>query len=201
MAPGSPLLAELVEALCCMPGIGKKSAQRIAYHLLQRNREGARRLSEALAAASKQINHCERCRSFSESRHCTLCSSGQRDQALLCVVESPADVPVIEESGYRGSYFVLMGHLSPLDGVGPSELGLEALAERVRQEPVVEVILATNATVEGEATAHYIREMLAGIAGQRVRTTRIAQGVPAGGELEYLDAHTLARAFTDRRAL
>jgi len=192
---GSTLLARLIEALRCMPGVGPKSAQRIAYHLLRHDRDGARRLAQALTEAMDAIGRCEQCRGFSELKVCELCASDRRDHSLLCVVESPADVLPIEDTGYRGAYFVLMGSLSPLDGIGPRELGLEQLQQRVHDNGVKELILATNPTVQGEATAHYLHELLA---GSGVRITRIAQGVPVGGELEYLDSHTLARAFNDR---
>ncbi len=195
---GSPLLSQLIDALRCLPGIGKKSAQRAALHLLERDRDGADRLASTLQKAIKHIGHCKSCRTFSETDICECCRNDRRDATLLCVVESPADVSAIEETGYRGQYFVLMGHLSPLDGVGPSDLGLEQLAERARSDEVQEVILATNPTVEGEATAHYIQRMLS---HSGIRTTRIAQGVPVGGELEYLDSHTLSQAFRGRREL
>ena len=181
-----------------MPGVGRKSAQRIALHLLRGERADALHLAKVLQQAMERIGHCARCRTFSENELCKLCGSSQRDPSQLCVIESPAEVMGIEETGYRGGYFVLLGHLSPLDGIGPEHLGLDLLSRRVREENVREVILATNSTVEGEATAHYIREMLNGTSA---RVTRIAQGVPVGGELEYLDSHTLARAFDGRREL
>ena len=194
----STLLSALVDALRCMPGIGRKSAQRIAYHLLQRDRDRARHLSAVLQDAMDRIGHCRRCRTFSETELCSLCTSGKRDQSLLCVVESPADVQAVEEAGYRGLYFVLMGHLSPLDGVGPEELGLEQLDVLLAEPGRQEIILATNPTVEGEATAHYISDM---VRRQGLRVTRIAHGVPMGGELEYVDSTTLARALAGRREI
>jgi len=189
-------LDTLINALRCMPGIGKKSAQRIAYHLLQRNREGARSLAAALTEAMDFIGHCETCRNFSETLICSICNSEKRDRSVLCIVESPADVSAVEESGYRGIYFVLMGHLSPLDGIGPDELGIDKLSVIVEKEEIQEVILATNYTVEGEATAHFISEMMK---QRNIRVSRIAHGVPMGGELEYIDSGTLSEAFSGRR--
>ncbi|MBS0462362.1 MAG: recombination protein RecR [Proteobacteria bacterium] len=192
----APLLEQLIEALRCLPGVGQKSAQRMAYHLLERDRDGGRRLAGRLAEAMERIGHCQRCRDFSQSEHCPICASGARDVGLLCVVESPADRLAIEQAtGYRGLYFVLQGRLSPLDGIGPRELGLDRLAARLGEGEVVELIIATNPTVEGEATAHY----LAQLARQyRVRPSRIAHGVPLGGELEYIDRGTLSHAFGSR---
>jgi recombination protein RecR len=180
-----------------MPGIGRKSAQRIAFHLLERDREGAATMSGALADAMTNIGHCQRCRMFTEHELCSICSASGRDATQLCVVESPADVMAVEDAtGYRGMYFVLMGHLSPLDGIGPEELGLSALEHRIRDESISEVIIATNPTVEGDATAHY----LAGMAAKHeVSASRIAHGVPLGGELEYVDGGTLSHAFYGRR--
>ena len=192
----SPLLQELIEALRCMPGIGKKSAQRIAYHLLQRNRDGARQMSRLLGQAMDKIGHCERCRTFSETPVCGLCQSERRDRSLLCVVESPADVYSVEEAGYNGLYFVLMGHLSPLDGIGPDELGLDRLEIRLQKGEIEEVILATGTTVEGEATSHFISEM---VRKHSLRVSRIAHGVPLGGDLEYVDSSTLSHAIAGRR--
>lgn len=193
----SPLIDGLVEALRCLPGVGPKSAQRMAFHLLQRDRDGARHLAQALVAAADGIGRCQRCRTLSETQLCGICANPGREQGLLCVVESPADIANIERAtGYKGLYFVLMGHLSPLDGIGPHELGLEALADRFRAGEINEVILATNPTVEGEATAHYIGDMAR---QSGVRATRIAHGVPLGGELEFVDSGTLSQAFTDRR--
>jgi recombination protein RecR len=193
------LLVRLIDALRCMPGIGRKSAQRIAFHLLERDREGASRLSQALAGAVAGIRHCSRCRMFSETELCSICSSSGRDETLLCVVESPADVMAVEDAtGFKGHYFVLMGHLSPLDGIGPAELGLEKLEERLKGESFQEVIIATNPTVEGDATAHYLAEMAA---RHNIPASRIAHGVPLGGELEYVDGGTLSHAFFGRRAV
>jgi recombination protein RecR len=193
------LIVQLMEALRCLPGIGPKSAQRMTYHLLQHNREGGRRLAEALAAALEKVGHCKMCRTLTEQEVCPLCASTQRDHSLLCVVESPVDVQAIEQStGYRGLYFVLMGHLSPLDGIGPEELGMEKLATRLDDGGINEVILATNPTVEGEATAHYISEL---VHARGVKASRIAHGVPLGGELEYIDGGTLSHAFAGRKSL
>jgi recombination protein RecR len=192
----SPLLEQLIDALRCLPGVGQKSAQRMAYHLLEREREGGLRLAGALAEAIERIGHCESCRDFSETPLCAICASGSRDRGLLCAVESPADRLAIETAtGYRGLYFVLQGRLSPLDGIGPRELGLDRLADRLAGGEVRELIIATNPTVEGEATAHY----LAQLARQaQVRPSRLAHGVPLGGELEYVDRGTLAHAFGSR---
>lgn len=193
----SPLLIQLIDALRCMPGVGRKSAQRIAFQLLERDREGATHLSKALADAVKGIGHCRRCRMFTEHELCSICSTSGRDETQLCVVESPADVMAIEDAtGFRGLYFVLMGHLSPLDGIGPEELGLGALEERLREPAVSELIIATNPTVEGDATAHYLADMAA---RKDVQASRIAHGVPLGGELEYVDGGTLSHAFYGRR--
>ena len=195
----SPLLVRLIESLRCMPGVGQKSAQRIAFHLLERDRDGASQLSAALAQAVEGIGHCKRCRMLTEDELCTICTAPGRDQAQLCVVESPADVMALEDAtGFRGVYFVLMGHLSPLDGIGPDELGLDRLEDWLRQGEIRELIIATNPTVEGDATAHYLAD-LAG--GRGVSATRIAHGVPLGGELEYVDGGTLSHAFYGRRAV
>ncbi len=192
----SPLLTQLIQALRRLPGVGPKSAQRIAFHLLERDRPGALALAEGLRAAMDGIQHCQDCRMFSEGTHCEYCAAKNRDDSLLCVVEGPADVLAVEQGAhYRGRYFVLMGHLSPLDGIGPEELGLDLLARRIDQGEIKEIIIATNPTVEGEVTAHYIAE-LARKHGKRV--TRIAHGVPVGGELEYVDSGTLAHAFAGR---
>lgn len=195
----SPIIQELIEALRCLPGVGPKSAQRMAYHLLERDRNGAHRLARALVEAADKIGHCAQCRTFSETTVCNICASNQRDRSLLCIVESPADATAIEQAtGYRGLYFVLMGHLSPLDGIGPEDIGLPLLAERLDMGEVLEVIIATNPTVEGEATAHYISEMAH---KRNLRVSRIAHGVPLGGELEYVDNQTLQHAFSGRRAI
>ena len=195
----SPLLQRLMDALRALPGVGPKSAQRMAFQLLERDRRGALALAEALKAAAEGVRHCSRCRMLTDQELCEICASAKRDVSLLCVVETPADVYAIEHAtGFRGRYFVLMGHLSPLDGIGPDELGLAELEARLDEGGVVELILATNPTVEGEATAHYVAEL----ARRRgVRTTRIAHGVPIGGELEYIDGGTLSHAFTGRQDL
>ena len=193
---GSPLLRELIDALRCMPGVGPRSAQRIAFHLLERDREGALHLAGCLQRAMEGIGRCSACRTFSESERCELCASSTRDRSQLCVVETPADIAAVENgTGYDGLYFVLMGHLSPLDGIGPTELGLDRLDARFAEGEVREVILATNPTVEGEATAQHISERAK---AHGLRVTRIAHGVPLGGELEYVDGGTLAHAFTGR---
>lgn len=192
----SSYLDQLIDALRCMPGIGKKSAQRIAHHLLQRDRDGGRRLSARLVDAMDKIDHCQRCRNFSETKLCRLCSSKKRDRTLLCIVEGPSDVYAIEEANYQGLYFVLMGHLSPIDGIGPDELGLDRLEALLAEGEIKEVILATNTTVEGEATAHYISEI---VRKKNLRPTRIAHGVPMGGELEYVNSSTISHALAGRR--
>lgn len=195
----TPLIARLIEALRCLPGVGPKSAQRMAYHLLERDREGGRHLAESLTEAMEKVGHCRSCRTLSETELCPMCASSSRDRSVLCVVESPADVTAVEQAtGYRGLYFVLMGHLSPLDGIGPEELRLDLLAQRLDEGEIKEVILATNPTVEGEATAHFIAEMAH---ARGIRATRIAHGVPLGGELEYVDGGTLSHAFTGRREI
>lgn len=181
-----------------MPGIGRKSAQRIAHNLLQRNRNAAKQLSAILAEAMAKIGHCERCRTFTENTLCRLCENPKRDNSILCVVENPSDVDAIEEANYRGRYFVLLGHLSPLDGIGPEDLGLNELQSLLRDDALTEVILATNTTVEGEATAHFIGEM---VKAQGKRVTRIAHGVPMGGELEYVNSMTIAHALDGRRSI
>ena len=190
---------ELLEALRCLPGVGGRSAQRMALHLLQRDRDGGRRLARALGIAMQDIRHCQRCRNFTAADVCRICADEQRDASLLCVVEGPSDVLAIEAAtGYRGLYFVLLGRLSPLDGIGPNDLGLQALDQRLGEGVVKEIVIATNSTVEGEATAHYLREM----AVQRgVRVSRLAQGVPLGGELEHTDRSTLAHAFSTRQPM
>lgn len=192
----SALLEQLIDALRVLPGVGQKSAQRMAYHLLERERSGGQRLAQALSEAIEKIGHCVRCRDFSESEVCPTCASAARDAHLLCAVESPADRLAIEQAtGYRGLYFVLQGRLSPLDGIGPRELGLDSLAARLGEGEVQELIIATNPTVEGEATAHY----LAQLARQHgVKPSRLAHGVPLGGELEYVDRGTLSHAFGSR---
>ncbi|HQZ46760.1 MAG TPA: recombination mediator RecR [Usitatibacteraceae bacterium] len=190
-------LEELIQALRCLPGVGPKSATRMAYHLLQRDHPGAGRLAAALGESLSKIRHCGRCNTFSEAETCGLCASPRRDASLLCVVESPADLLMMEQTqSYGGLYFVLMGRLSPLDGIGPREIHLDRLLKRATGGEVKEVILATNFTVEGEATAHYVAEMFA---GKGIAVSRIARGLPVGGEIEHVDAGTLAQALIERR--
>lgn len=194
-----PLLERLMDALRCLPGVGPKTAQRMAFHLLERDRDGGRALADVLRQAMDRIGQCQRCRNLTEGELCRICASADRDDGLLCVVESPVDVHAIEQAtGYRGRYFVLMGRLSPLDGVGPDDLGLDRLAERLRNEPPKELIIATNTTVEGEATAFYLQRMAQ---KHSIDVSRIAHGVPLGGELEYTDQSTLAHAFGSRQRL
>jgi recombination protein RecR len=194
---GPSSLEELIQALRCLPGVGPKSAQRMAYHLLQHDQAGAARLGDALGRALSLIRHCERCNTFSEEAVCELCRSPRRDRNLLCVVETPADLLMMEQAQcYRGHYFVLLGRLSPLDGIGPREIHLDRLLKRATDGMVSEVILATNFTLEGEATAHAIGEMLR---PRGLRVTRIARGLPVGGELEHVDSGTLAQAVLERR--
>ncbi|HBA65414.1 MAG: recombination protein RecR [Gammaproteobacteria bacterium HGW-Gammaproteobacteria-10] len=191
------LLGQLISDLCALPGVGPKSAQRMAFYLLQRDRDGAMRLAETLLSASKKIAYCEQCRTLTEDKLCRLCADKSRDSSMVCVVESPADVWAVEQAAtFKGVYFVLHGHLSPLDGIGPEEIGLNLLENRLAAGDVGEIILATNSTVEGEATAHLIAEMAK---KYQVKATRIAHGVPMGGELEYIDSGTLSHAFNGRR--
>ncbi len=195
----SASLSRLIEALRELPGVGPKTAQRMAFHLLQEGRPGAQSLASALGAALGSVRRCQRCRMLTEEELCSICNSPQRDATLLCVVESPADVVAVEQSGsYRGRYFVLMGHLSPLDGIGPEQLGVRQLESVLAEGEVQELILATNPTVEGEATAHFLSELAV---RRGVRASRIAHGVPMGGELEYVDGGTLAHAFSGRQQL
>lgn len=195
----SPLIEALVEGFRCLPGVGPKSAQRMALHLLERNREGGTRLAEALQEALSKVGNCSRCRTLTEEKTCRICASSSRNQQLCCVVESPSDVFAIEQSGsFRGIYFVLMGHLSPIDGIGPEQLAIPQLINKVREEGISELIIACNPTVEGEATAYYIAEQLKGSAAV---VSRIAHGVPVGGELEFVDGGTLTHAFTGRRIM
>jgi recombination protein RecR len=199
LVPSAQGLERLVEALRVLPGVGPRSAQRMAYYLLQHERAGAEILAQALAAALQVVHHCSQCNNFTEDEVCALCRSPRRDASLLCVVETPADLAVVEQtSSYSGMYFVLMGRLSPLDGVGPRDIGLDRLLARATDGVVQEVILATNFTNEGEATAHYIAEMLR---ARGVKASRIARGVPLGGELEYVDLGTISQALIDRRGL
>jgi len=191
-----PLLDQLVDSLRCLPGVGPKSAQRMALHLLERDREGGKRLSVVLNKSMEHIGRCTICRNLTEHKTCHICSNEQRDKSLLCIVESPSDVIAIEQAtGYRGRYFVLMGRLSPLDGIGPTELGLEQLGEQLAGRPPKEMIIATNPTVEGEATAYYLQRMAQ---KHGISVSRIAHGVPLGGELEFTDQSTIAHAFSSR---
>ena len=189
---------QLIDALRILPGVGPKSAQRMVYHLLERNRDGARRLATRLNQAMDQVHHCQSCRNFAEETICAICQSEKRDQELLCVVEHPGDVLAIYQTGhYRGKYFVLMGTLSPIDGIGPAELGIDALLERCKSE-VSEVILAVSSSVEGEATAHYISEL---VKLKGIQVSRIAQGIPIGGDLELIDGGTLGHAINGRKSI
>ncbi len=194
-----PLLEQLIDALRCLPGVGPKSAQRMALHLLERDRERGQHLAATLQRAVEEIGRCGQCRDLTEHELCAICANPARDRELLCVVESPVDVLALEQATtYRGTYFVLLGHLSPLDGIGPAELGLDELAERLASHPPAEMIIATNATVEGEATAYYLQRM----AEQHgIQVSVLAHGVPLGGELEYTDQSTLAHAFERRQAM
>lgn len=196
MTQSIPLLEQLILALRCLPGVGPKSAQRMAFYLLQREREKGKLLADILKNAMHEIGHCEQCRTFSETALCNLCASPHRDSSLLCIVESPTDMIAVEQMGhFRGRYFVLLGHLSPLDGIGPDDIGINQLTLLLSSHAIKEIILATNPTVEGEATAHYLSEL---IKQYNIRVTRIAHGVPLGGELEYIDSGTLAKAFAGR---
>ncbi len=193
----SPLIVELVEALTQLPGVGRKSAQRMALHLLERNRSGGLKLADALGRAMQGVVRCRCCQNFAEAEYCPICQTQRRQAELVCVVETPADLAAIEAAGgFKGRYFVLMGHLSPIDGIGPDEIGLTTLAQQVAEGGITEVILATNATVEGEATAYFIAQMLAGTS---TLVTRLAQGIPMGGELGYVDGGTLTHAFSGRK--
>lgn len=194
-----PLIDELIDSLRCLPGVGPKSAQRMALHLLERNRDGAVRLADAVAEAAEHVGRCQLCRTLTEADTCEVCSNPRREAHQLCVVETPADFIAIEQSGtYRGRYFVLLGHLSPIDGIGPEAIGIDQLMARLADEEISELILATNLTVEGEATAHYISERAKAL---HVTVSRIAHGVPMGGELEYVDGGTLSHAFNSRKQL
>ena len=191
-----PVLHDLMQALRCLPGVGQKTAQRMAFHLLERDRQGAFKLAQSLAEVVDKVVHCETCQTLTSSTICGLCSDQRREQHLLCVVETPADVMAVEAATlFKGLYFVLNGRLSPLDGLGPADIGLDKLAARIQQGSIKEIILATNPTVEGEATAHYISEMAK---KYNIKATRIAHGVPFGGELEYIDSGTLSHAFSGR---
>jgi len=193
----SPLIQELIEAFRVLPGVGPKSAQRMAYYLLERNKQGGEVLAKTLARAVEEVGHCASCRTLTEEEICSICNSTKRSNSELCIVESPADVAIIEQSGiFNGKYFVLMGHLSPIDGIGPQELGLDLLEARLSNKEALELIVATNPTVEGEATAFYIQQLAN---SYDVLVTRLAQGIPMGGELEYVDSGTLTQAFLARK--
>jgi recombination protein RecR len=195
----SPLIDQLIENFRCLPGIGPKSAQRMALHILERDRQGGAKLASTLQQAVNDVKNCSQCRILCETDICKICASLSRDDSRLCIVESPADVLAIEHTGlFRGRYFVLMGHLSPIDGIGPRDIGIDQLLERVGQSEITEIIMATNATVEGEATSHYIADQ---VKHMGINITRIAHGVPLGGELEYVDGSTLAHAFAGRHAM
>jgi len=195
----SSSLDKLIDALCCLPGVGRKSAQRMALYLIDKNRQGAAEIASSLSTALDSVQHCELCRNFSDETHCNICKNLKRQEDLLCVVETPADVLAIEASGsFQGKYFVLLGKLSPIDGVGPDELGLDILRKRLQQEQIKEIILATNPTIEGEITAQYIADIAS---EYHIKTSRIAHGVPVGGELEYVDSGTLSRAFDGRQTI
>lgn len=198
----SPLIDDLIESLRCLPGVGRKSAQRMALHILERNREGGAVLAQSLNLALDKVGRCEQCRTHSELPICRLCSQPERHMSTLCIVETPADVLAIEQgAGFKGLYFVLMGHLSPMDGIGPNELGLDVLISRLSDEQITEVIIATNPTIEGDATAHFIHQLISQQPSlQTINMTRIAHGVPIGGELEYVDGGTLAHAFAGRKS-
>jgi len=195
----SPLIDQLIEAFKCLPGVGPKSAQRMTLHLLERNKQGGQKLSESLARALESVGNCKRCRTLTEEEACRICISPSRNSKICCVVESPADVFAIEQSGtFRGVYFVLMGHLSPIDGIGPEQLGIQQLLNKVQQEFTEEIIIACNPNVEGDATAYFIAEQLKYL---QVKVTRIAHGVPVGGELEFVDGGTLSHAFRGRKVM
>ena len=195
----SPLIQSLVEAFRCLPGVGPKTAQRMAFHMLERDREGGIKLSETLQQAIENVGRCSRCRTLSEHELCEICDDSSRDSTKLCILETPVDVLAVEQTGgYNGHYFVLMGHLSPIDGIGPQDLGLDVLLQQIDGAGIEEIILATNPTVEGEATAHYIAEQ---VKDMGIKVTRIAHGVPVGGELEFVDGGTLAHALAGRRSL
>jgi recombination protein RecR len=199
MASLGPSIDELMQALRCLPGVGPKSAQRMTFHLLERNRDGGERLARALQTALDNVGHCTRCRILCESELCVRCRDERRQQDQLCVVEMPSDVLAIEQATqYQGQYFVLSGHLSPLDGIGPEALGIPKLVEWLDKDDIEELILATNPTVEGEATAHYISELAR---ARQIKVTRLAHGIPLGGELEFIDSGTLSHAFSGRESI
>ncbi|HSX19624.1 MAG TPA: recombination mediator RecR [Gammaproteobacteria bacterium] len=193
----SPLINQLIVALRCLPGVGAKSAQRMAFHILQRNKDGGQQLAQTLLSAIAEVGNCQQCRTLSELQICTLCQNLAREAHMLCIVETPADIIAIEQTGaFRGLYFVLMGHLSPIDGIGPEQLGIDHLRQRLQTGVITEIIMATSTTVEGETTAYYIAEMAKVF--PTIKTTRLALGMPLGGELEHLDGSTLARALSQR---
>lgn len=194
----SPVIEQLIAHLRYLPGVGPKTAQRMAFHLLARNREGGKQLAETLQKAMEKVGHCQACRTFSETALCRLCKNIRRDKALLCIVESPADMLAVEQIGFQGLYFVLLGRLSPIDGMGPEDIGMDQLKLRLQQNEVQEIIIATNPTVEGEATAHYIAQLAKQV---QIRCSRIAHGVPLGGELEFIDGGTLSHAFASREEI
>lgn len=195
----SPLVSQLIHALQILPGVGPKSAQRMAFYLLEQGKDGGVRLAQTLTSAINKVGHCQKCRVFCETALCTICSSKSRDDAVLCIVESPANVAAIEQTGsYAGLYFVLSGRLSPIDGIGPEDIGIDELCNRLEHEAIKEVVLATSPTVEGEATAYYIADL---VKAKGMQVSQIAQGVPLGGDLEYVDGGTLAKALADRAAL
>lgn len=198
MVSFSPLIDQLIASLRNLPGVGPKSAQRMAFHLLSRDRKGGLALAHALQLCMEHTTHCKRCRTFSETSLCLFCNHTRRDQTLLCIVGTPIDMIAVEQTGYRGLYFILHGHLSPIDGIGPSELGLDILKQRLMEEDIQEIILATNPTVEGEATAHYIAQLAK---HSHINCSRIAHGVPLGSELEYIDGNTLAHAIAGREII
>ena len=194
-----PLLNQLIDSFTCLPGVGKKSAQRMAFHLLDRNRDAALHLSKTIKESMQLIKNCRTCRDYTENDECLICKNDKRDKGILCVVESPSDVVAIESTAvYSGKFFVLLGQLSPLDGIGPEEIGIPLLAQRLEQEEIKEIIIATSSTVEGEATAHYIAQLAENQVDKGIKVTRLAQGVPVGGELGYLDQSTLALSLANR---
>lgn len=191
----SPLLEQLIQSLRALPGIGPKSAQRMAFHLLARNRQGGKHLANSMQQAMEHIGHCQRCRTFSETSICSICNNSKRDHSVLCIVESPADMMAVEQTGFKGLYFILLGHLSPIDGIGPKDIGMDQLQQRLAEPDIQEVIIATNPTVEGEATAHYIAQLSQQAS---IACSRIAHGVPLGDVLEYVDGRTLSLAMSGR---
>jgi len=197
----SALLSQLVDAFQCLPGVGAKSAQRMAYHLLDKQRQKGARLAQLITESMQNINHCQSCRDYTEQETCSICLNSQRDSNLLCVVESPSDVVAVESTAnYSGKYFVLLGHISPLDGIGPQELGMDLLQSQLQKSDIEEVILATSSTIEGDATANYVQHLCQSI-NKDIHVSRLAQGVPVGGELGYLDTSTLSLSLANRNRL